>query len=254
MEISKNKVNNIKIQPLNNKKIIPRTIQQPLPDPITDQPFVFIISSKIGSGKSVTLSNILKIYSNYFLRVYFCSSNIDIDEKTNQKVIKDLAYENQFEFNQNRMYNEFNDDILDDILQDIKQVSKEEDYDEIYDHFLIVVDDLSQAFLKTKSLISKTILKTRHIKLSWIIVTQRFRNIAPVIRGQAMYFMTFLTQNNKELEAMSEMVDLSFDEFKLLVNNVCNERFQFLFVDLSKNPPDFYRNFNEKLTIIKSNK
>ena len=239
MNIQLIKKNNIQIKPLNKKKIIPRTIQEPLPDPIFNEPFIFILSAKIGSGKSTTLSNILRIYQNYFLKVFFCSSNIEIDE-SGEKKIKDLAYRDQFNFNQDRMHDSFDDSILKKILEDIKETKKDPDYDENEDHFLIVVDDLSQSFLNLKSLIVKTILKTRHLKLSWIITTQRFRNICPPIRNQCSYFITFLTQNDKEIESMSEMLDLNAHDFKTLLNETCNEQYRFIFVDSSKNPPHLY--------------
>lgn len=246
MNIQLIKKNNIQIKPLNKKKIIPRTIQEPLPDPIFNEPFIFILSAKIGSGKSTTLSNILRIYQNYFLKVFFCSSNIEIDE-SGEKKIKDLAYRDQFNFNQDRMHDSFDDSILKKILEDIKETKKDPDYDENEDHFLIVVDDLSQSFLNLKSLIVKTILKTRHLKLSWIITTQRFRNICPPIRNQCSYFITFLTQNDKEIESMSEMLDLNAHDFKTLLNETCNEQYRFIFVDSSKNPPHYYSMFDKEI-------
>jgi len=64
-----NKINNIEIKPLNKFKTKLRTIQEPLPDPYAEQPFLWLISAKVASGKSVLISNLLRnIYDvlNYF--------------------------------------------------------------------------------------------------------------------------------------------------------------------------------------------
>jgi hypothetical protein len=251
MNIQLIKKNNLVIKPLNKKIVHPRTIPEPLPDPLASEPSLFIISSKIGSGKSTLLSNILKMYKNYFLKVYFCSSNIETDPETNEKIIKDLAYNGQFIFNQNRLFSDFNDDICKEIVTDIRETMKDPDYSEADEHFLIVVDDLSQAFLNLKSYIVRTILRTRHIKLSWIICTQRLRQICPPIRNQCSYFLTFSTNNNKEIDAMSEMVDINEDQLTTLIKRFCNEQYKFIFFDSSKNPPKYYSGFDTEILIDK---
>lgn len=243
------KINDIKIIPLNHKIKRLREIPFPFPDPVSgdNEPFVFVYSSKIGSGKSVNLSNLLLIYRNYFRKIYFCSSNIQINEESGRKEVKDHAYKDRFNFSQERLFDDFNDNILKNILEDIKDTKKEQDYDEDTDHFLIIADDISQAFLNIKSLITKTILKTRHLKLSWIITTQRFRNINPAIRGQISYFVCYQTQNSKEIQAMAETVDMSEYDFKKILDFSTNEDFSFLFIDSSHNPPRFYKTFSEEI-------
>jgi hypothetical protein len=250
MSFTTTKINNITVRPLNKKIQKQRSIPDPFPDPVsgTSEPFVFVYSAKIGSGKSVNLSNLLLIYQQYFRKVFFCSANIETDND-NRKVIKDLAYRDRFRFAQDRLYDKFNDSVMQDILDEIKATKDETDYDPEDDHFLIIVDDLSQAFLAVKSLITKTILRTRHIKLSWIITTQRFRNINPAIRGQITYFVSFLTQNKKEIEAMSEVVDVSPEQYKKLLDFCTADDHGFLYIDSSKNPPKFYKGFSDRIEV-----
>ena len=248
------RINNYEVTPLNSKKVYPRTIPEPFPDPISnhDEPFVWVISAKIGSGKSVMLSRVLHdIYPQYFKRVYFCSSNIVANDESGLKEIRDLAYRDQFRLSQDRMFSTFNDSIMEEILKDIKECKKEmkqqekNDYNEDDYHFLIVADDVSQAFLPIKSLIVKTILRTRHLKLSWIITTQRYRNISTPIRGQITRFSCYKTDNRHEIEAIGESCDKDFDSFKSLFDYATAEPHSFLFLDSSRNPPVFYKNFNE---------
>jgi len=250
------RINNYEVKPLNSKKVYPRTIPAPWPDPVSahDEAFVCVISAKIGSGKSVLLARLLHdVYPQYFKRVYFCSANILVNDDSGLKEIKDLAYRDRFRLAQERMYSTFNDSIMEEILKDIKECKKEmkeqekNDYNEDEYHFLIVVDDLSQSFLPIKSLIVKTILKTRHLKLSWIITTQRYRNICTPIRGQISKFICFFTQNRLEIEAISESCDKDFEQFKKLFEYATNEPHSFLYIDSAKNPPVFYKNFNEMI-------
>lgn len=250
------RINNYEVTPLNSKKVYPRTIPEPWADPISghDEPFVFVISAKIGSGKSVMLARLLHdVYPQYFKRVYFCSANILVNDDSGLKEIKDLAYRNQFRLAQERMYTTFNDSIMEEILKDIKECKKEmkqqekNNYNEDDYHFLIVADDVSQSFLPIKSLIVKTILKTRHLKLSWIITTQRYRNISTPIRGQITKFVCFRTDNKYEIEAIAESCDKDFDQFKKLFEYATNEPHSFLYIDSAKNPPVFYKNFNEMI-------
>jgi hypothetical protein len=249
------RINNYEVKPLNSKKVYPRTIPEPWADPISghDEPFVFVISAKIGSGKSVMLARLLHdVYPQYFKRVYFCSANILVNDDSGLKEIKDLAYRNQFRLAQERMYTTFNDSIMEEILKDIKECKKEmkeqekKDYNEDDYHFLIVADDVSQSFLPIKSLIVKTILKTRHLKLSLIITTQRYRNISTPIRGQITKFVCFQTQNKFEVEAIAESCDMDFEQFKKIFEYCTkNQAHSFLYIDSAKNPPVFYKNFNE---------
>lgn len=245
------KINDITVRPLNRKMTRNRTIPVPFPDPVSgdQEPFIFLYSAKIGSGKSVNLSNLLLIYQHYFKKVYFCSANVEVEEESKRKVIKDLAYRDRFRFSQDRMYDSFNDKILQEILDDMKESKKEPDFDQETDQFLIIIDDLSQAFLPLKSLITKTILRTRHLKLSWIITTQRFRNINTAIRNQITYMVCFFTQNKKEIESMSEVVDVEPEQFKKMLDFVTEEDHGFLYIDSSKNPPRFYKGFSELISI-----
>jgi len=59
----------------------------------------------------------------------------------------------------------------------------------------------------------------------------------------------FLTQNKKEIESMSEVVDVSPDTFKEMLDFVTADDHGFLYIDSSKNPPRFYKGFSELIDI-----
>lgn len=245
------KINDIKIKPFNKNYASQRTIIEPLPDPISQgigKAYILYINSKIGSGKSILISNLLNIYKCYFKRVYFCSSNIEEDEE-GEKEIKDHAYKDLFKFSQERLYDNFNDNIMEKILNDISDCKKEDDFNIAEDYFLLIVDDLSTAFIKINSLITKTMLRIRHLNLCVWIISQRYKNINPSIRNQLNYFVTFKTQNKKEIESMAETIGYDSKNFNILLDFATNEPYSFLFIDSSKNPPKFYKNLNEEIII-----
>jgi hypothetical protein len=243
-------INKLIVRPFNKQIKRERIIDIPLPDFIAgDQISIFYINSKIGSGKSVLVANLLHIYKHYFKKVYFCSSNIEFDEKKEEYIINDLAYKNVFKFNQERLFNDFNDKILKIILDDIKETKEQEDYDETEDIFLLIVDDLSSTFLKINSFITKTMLRLRHIKLCVWIISQSYKNINPRIRTQISYFISFKTQNNKEIDNMSETIGIDSTKFKELLNFATDKPHSFLLIDSSKNPPKFYKNLNEEIIL-----
>ncbi len=101
MEVEK--INDIEIRPITKIKKKNKVIPEPLCDPHAERPFLYLISSKTGSGKSVLISNLLKnIYNKYFDRVYFCSSNVD------NNMIYDVAYD-KVKITDKRIFDNFNE-------------------------------------------------------------------------------------------------------------------------------------------------
>lgn len=228
-----NKINNIEIKPLNKFKTKLRTIQEPLPDPYAEQPFLWLISAKVASGKSVLISNLLRnIYFRYFDRVYFCSSNIKGSE------IYDIAYKS-IQIPENRLFDDFNEDIMIKIKEDIEE---DEDFED--SQYLLVIDDLPVNLNKRVSKITKTMIKHRHIHLSIIITTQKLNLLNLSLRNNCSHLVVFKTNNKNERDSLSSMVEIDEDEFLNTLDYATREKFNFLYVDLSKNPTQFYQNFN----------
>jgi len=229
----------LKIQPLNKIKKPNRTINDPLPDPRSERPFLILISAKTGSGKSVLISNLLRndnMYYKYFDKVYFCSSNV------NEGKIYDEAYKNKVYINESRLYDNFNETIMEEIVEDIKT---DEDFEE--SHYLLIIDDLPTELNKRTSKIVKHFLKHRHLKLSIIISTQKLNLLNLSIRNNATHLIVFKTNNINERESMATMTELNKNDFYDILDYATNEKFNFLFVDLLKNPTEFYKNFEEKI-------
>ena len=233
-----NKVSNIQIKPLTNIHKKPRTIEEPLPDPYADRPFLMVISSKTGSGKSVLISNLLrKIYFRYFDRVYFCSSNI------NGTDIYDIAYKS-IHIPEDRLFDDFNESIMNNIKEDIMS---DEEFEDI--QYLLIIDDLPTELNKRTSKIVKQFLKHRHLHLSIIITTQKLNLLNLSIRNNATHLISYKTNNKDERKSMTTMTELDEDIFNKYLDYATNEKYNFLFVDLNDNPTKFYKNFNYELNV-----
>ena len=246
MRIVEDKINKLTLKPLVNIEKSDRKLPLPLPDPWNGECYILCCVAKIGSGKSTSISNLLRLHKGLFKKVWFCSSNVT--ETNGEKVIRDAAFGNVFNFSQERLFDNFTDKTMQTILDDIKEEQDSSDYDP-EDRYLLIVDDLSGSFTRNNSLIFKTMMRIRHLNLCVWICTQRFRQIHPGIRAQVSYFCIFNTQNSKEITAMAETVD-NTNNFKILLDYATQERFNFLFIDSSKNPAKYFKNFSSELKIL----
>jgi DNA helicase HerA-like ATPase len=224
------------VKPLVKHSKPSRTIQEPLGDAWSDKPFLMLISAKVASGKSTTLAYMLKkVYNQYFDKIYFCSSNI-----YNGK-IKDPAYET-IHIPEKRLYDDFNSDIMNEIKEDIMN---DEDFED--SQYLLVIDDLPTELNKRTSAIVKQFLKHRHLHLSIIITTQKLNLLNLSIRNNASHLIVFKTNNQNERKSLATMVEINENLFYEYLDYATEEKYNFLFVDLSVSPTCFYKNFTEKL-------
>ena len=227
----------LSIKPLVKQNKPTRTLMEPLPDPRAERPFLMLISSKTGSGKSVLISNLLRrkeMYFKYFDKVYFCSSNVD-DGK-----IYDEAYKEKIHINEDRMFDNFNEEIMSNIVEDIRN---DEDFED--SQYLLIIDDLPTELNKRTSKIVKHFLKHRHLHLSIIITTQKLNLLNMSIRNNCTHVITYRTNNTNERESMATMTELKKEDFYQLLDEATSEKYNFLFVDLLTNPTKFYKNFDE---------
>lgn len=224
------------VKPLVNYTKPSRTIKEPLPDAWSDKPFLMLISAKVASGKSTTLAFMLKkIYNKYFDKIYFCSSNI------HNQSITDIAYDT-IHIPEKRLYDDFNESVMMEIKDDIMN---DEDFNE--SQYLLVIDDLPTELNKRTSKIVKQFLKHRHLHLSIIITTQKLNLLNLSIRNNCSHLIVFKTNNQNERKSLASMVEIDEQKFYEYLDYATQEKYNFLFVDLSVSPTCFYKNFTEKL-------
>lgn len=237
------KVSDIKVRPLSYVAPVKNTIPEPLMNFTSRSNFILGIIAPTGSGKSVLISNLLRIYyKNVFDKVFFCSSNVN-----EHKQVFDNAY-NSIEFDENRIFSTINNQIINHIKEEI---TLDEHFDEPDFRALLVIDDLITEVMKKKNEdIVKFILQSRHLKCSIILVSHKFNFIPTVIRNNLTEIILFRSKSLQEIETIYKgIIDLKKEDFEQLYEYCTSEPHSFLYSKLNKNPQLYYRNFDEKLSV-----
>ena len=242
--IQKDPISNITIKPLTKINLDDNDdIKEPLPNFKTRSNFIMSIIAPTGSGKSVLISNLIRVYyKNIFDKIYFCSSNVADDLK-----IYDNAY-NSLKFDDKRIFNTINNEIINYIKLDIET---DEDFDKKDFKTLLIIDDLitEVANKKNKDLIN-FILKSRHLKTSIIIISHKYNFLPSVIRNNLTHIILFRSKSKLELDTIYKgIIDVDDDEFYKIYNDATNEQHNFLYIVLNKNPQQYYHNFNYRYRI-----
>lgn len=240
MDIKTEKVSNIKIIPLHKDVIDESNIPEPLPNFKTRSNFIMSIVACTGSGKSVLISNLIRIYyKNIFNKIYFCSSNITDDNKVYDKAYSSII------FDELRTFQTINNEIINYIKLDIEN---DEDFDEKDFKALLIIDDLiSEVSNKRNKDLIKFILKSRHLKCSIIIVSHKYNLLPAIIRNNLTNIILFRTKSNIELDAIYKgIIDIDYDTFIKLYHDATDINHSFLYSVLNKNPQEYYKNFDTK--------
>ena len=84
----------------------------------------------------------------------------------------------------------------------------------------------------------------------FIVSTQLFRKVSPVIRSNATNILIGKLQNAKELEKLSEEYSDMFggdQQFRELYKQATKDKFSFLHLNLQENPAEAWIMFNDKI-------
>jgi hypothetical protein len=225
------------IKPLVPINKVKRCVADFLPCPYSEKPFMMLITAKVGSGKSVFISNLLRLPQYYFRKfnkVFFCSSNVNDEGE-----VIDPAF-SLIEFDEENVYDDFNPVIFADIRKKIK-----DDPDFEKNQYLLVIDDLALA-LKDKE-IQKQIARHRHMHLSIIITCQRLKMVPPLVRNNISHCVLFKTLNKQEIEYLNEVVNIDKDIFEKILKYGTKDKYDFLFIDIDR--LRFIKNFTEEIDI-----
>lgn len=222
------------------EKIIDDGIPDPLPNFKTRANFLMCINSSSGSGKSLLIANLVrKFYYQVFDKIYFCSSNVD-----NGRVY-DHAYDS-IKFDPERVFDTIDNDIADYIREDI---TSDDDFSNKDFRALLIIDDLITEVMKqVNKRVQLLWIKSRHLKLSIILVSHKFTYIPRLLRCNCTHLITFRSKSKKELESIyDDLIDLEEDKFWEVYNYATAEPYQFLYIEVAKNPQIYWKNFTERL-------
>jgi len=204
---------------------------------LPQMPSLCLIIGSVRSGKSNLLVNFFcnpQFYKDRFDIVKIVSTTLGSDTKG--KILS--------------KHFDCSDHYEDGIIEEIKQSQSQ--YEEKKDRptFALVLDDVLTKDFSKNNAVSFFSTRFRHYIDMYIIATQTFRAVSGMIRNNATDVIIARQQNSKELEKIAEEYgDLvgGIDNFIDLYNKVHSEKYQMMYMKLSENPVQVFRNFSERI-------
>jgi polyhydroxyalkanoate synthesis regulator phasin len=206
--------------------------------------FLWICSGGLGSGKSTIVLNMLNLshkkdgFRQRFQKIYMISPTATQDDKFS-KLIGEVEKDGN-------LFEDTEDDTIEEIMARVKAHNEEMKEEGKEGSSLLLIDDCADQFSKRKkSKLNKLILCLRHLKLSVFILTQRFREIPPIIRCQCRAITWFPTLNDKENQCLIDEISIGSTLFKQLIDFAGKgEDHPFLHIKMGHGMPIFFRKFD----------
>ena len=199
---------------------------------------VVLLISPIATGKSTILSNLM-LNDDFYGQDYF--EETTIISPSIQNCITSRFLRDAFD-----VYDYYSDDIIQGIIDKQKSFEKN-----LQPEIAILLDDCL-GLLPLNSKVNALASRARHLNIRLLLFsTQKFMGvISPVVRANATNVIVGSPfPNQKELNAIAESYGDMFggkDQFLKIYKLSTPNRYDFLHLDLQKNPPLAYHNF-EKL-------
>ena len=215
----------------------PKIKQKPLHPHCPEPPSLLLMISPIRTGKSTIISNLL-LNSDFFGQDYFDEVNIISPTIYNCKTSRFLK--KAFD-----CFDEYSDELVQGIVE--KQCSYP-DPDERPD-VAIVLDDII-GIVRREAYLNHLASRFRHYNIKLLLMSsQNYRAVSPVIRSNCTHMIVGSPfPNMKELGKISEEIGDQFggaDNFLAIYRKATPQKYDFLYLDLTANPPLAYHNFEE---------
>ncbi len=199
-------------------------------------PSLLIIVGSVKQGKSNLLCNLTlspEMYQNRFSKIHFISNTLNADPKG--KILKKYF----------DCEDHYDDSMVDSIIH------KQQQYDEnCRPTIALFLDDILTKDFKKTNKVSFLATKFRHFGIGMLcFTTQSFRAISGLIRGNATDVVIMKQQSKKELEKIIEEYGQFYGDeiFTKHYDDVMKEKYNFLYLKLSENPAQLFKNFEERL-------
>ncbi len=212
--------------------------EKPLHPHLPKPPTLLMMISPVKTGKSTIISNLL-LNENFYGQDYFDETHIISNTIHNDVTSRFLL--KSFE-----CYDHYDDSIIQSIVEAQKKYEKKEQ-----PHISIVLDDCLGS-IRREAVVNHLASRFRHYGIKLLLISsQNFRNVSPVIRSNATAVIIGSPfPNSKELgKIASELGDQFGGEKKFLqlYKYATPNRYDFLYLDLSENPPHAYHRFSKKI-------
>lgn len=217
---------------------------------------VYCLTGSGGSGKSSLLLNMMKsknFYRSKFHNIFYICPSASFSS----------VQKHPFE-KHDKVYHELTVSLLNDIYNQLiaikekatekkvkkkqvyeDQVNESDDEEEEIQYSCIIIDDMASSLKETPiaNMLSKMIIKARHLCCSFIITLQSYFYCPKILRKQINYITIFKTKNVEEWNTIAgELMNLNKDDGLKIFNYVFNEPYSHIDIDLTNNT--YYKNFN----------
>ena len=217
---------------------------------------IYVLSGSGGSGKSSLILSMFKSPSYYrgkFDNIYYFCPACSMDSISNHPFK-----------NHDKVYNELNVETLQEIynelstvaepiekqkksvfVDEIEEVIDEDESEPEIEYNCILIDDMGSSLKQPdiQAMLSKMMIKARHIKTAFIFLIQSYYLFPKILRKQITYCSIFKPKNSEEWNSISkELLNLNKDNGLTLYDYVYNEDYAHLDLDTTNNK--IYKNFN----------
>jgi hypothetical protein len=195
-----------------------------------------VICGKMGQGKTSLMIQILKnIYNKVFENIILIMPSLS------RKSMKDDIFEK--ELNPDDMYDDLTAETLEHIYKKIVENSENKE------NTMVIIDDFAER-LKIKSIslmLDKYITKFRHLHCSIFILSQNYFKLPKNSRQLINNLIFFNLGKSQLLQIFDEIMKLSKDDFKCLLNYAFQDPHDWLCLNLKNNR--IFKGFGEEVII-----
>ena len=226
-------------------KDLPDDDERPLHPHLPKPPALLLMISPIRTGKSTIISNLL-LNPNFYGGEYFDETIVFSPTIHNCKTSRFLR-------KHATCYDTYSDELLEGIVAD--QSSYEDK--SMRPSIALILDDVIGVF-KGKGgrepMINSLASRFRHYGIDMLLMSsQNYRRVNPVVRSNATHMIIGSPfPNVKELNKIFEELGDSFGGAKnmeAIYRKATPEKYDFLYLDLTSNPPIAYKNFQEQIAV-----
>ena len=223
-------------------KDLPDEDKRPLNPVLPQPPALLLMISPIRTGKSTIISNLL-LNSNFYSQSFFDEIIVfspTINNDKTSRFLKKAA----------TCYDTYTDETMEEI------VSKQNAFEDKNDRpsIALILDDIIGT-IRREAFINGLASRFRHYGIDLLLMSsQNYRKVSPVIRSNCTHMIIGSPfPNNKELGKIFEEIGDQFggyDNMEAIYRAATPNKYDFLFLDLSKNPPEARRNFESEVLAV----
>jgi hypothetical protein len=213
----------------------PKEKNKPVNPLLPQPPALLLMISPIRTGKSTIINNLL-LNSNFYGQDHFDKVMVISPTIYNDKTSRFLkkAFDT---------YDEYSDGLIQELIQTQTSFDDPNDRPDV----ALILDDII-GMIRREAYLNHLASRFRHYNIKLLLMSsQNYRAVSPIIRSNCTHMIVGSPfPNTKELGKIAEEIGDQFggaDNFLKIYHTATPEKYDFLYLDLQKNPPEAYKNF-----------